>query len=389
MSFRYVSVFSGAGGLDIGLERAGLRAASLCEIERVFCETLEANKGWRHEDNHEYHVDSRILNADIREVSGSDLFSEGELDLVVGGPPCQAFSSSGKQLSVLDPRGALVSEYYRIIDELRPKMFLFENVRGLVTARDAQGRPGGVITELIRILEDLGYSVRSALLNSADFGSSQRRVRCFLLGSREGTAPLFPAPTHSKDGGLLTLPWNSLASLLKVYAEADETQFVFPTRVLAKQFESIPNGSGLKSPGKAEATRPNGHWGYRQGTFISDLELPARTVTGSQSQDWVRWGGALRRLTFSEIRQLQGFPRDWTFKGTKAQVYKQVGNAVPSVFGEVLGEVIVKHLMANNGGPTQKIPMPHSFQSYIDYTVKDHNRNAASRQIHKRFAPAE
>ena len=161
MKFRYVSLFSGAGGLDIGLEMAGLEPVSLCEIEREFCSTLKRNQGWAHKDGRTYLQSARILNADIRDVSHKDLYSGDELDLVVGGPPCQAFSSSGKQLSVLDPRGALVSEFYRIVDALKPKMFLFENVRGLVTARDKTGEPGGVVTELIHILEEAGYSCRA------------------------------------------------------------------------------------------------------------------------------------------------------------------------------------------------------------------------------------
>ena len=385
MTTQYVSLFSGAGGLDIGLERAGFEAVSLCEIESVFCRTLSANQGWAHGDARKYLSNATIVNTDIRDVRAEDLSNGKRVDLVVGGPPCQAFSSSGKQMSVLDLRGALVSEFCRIVGELKPRVFLFENVRGLVTARDKNGEPGGVITELIHVLEELGYSCRAALLNSADYGACQRRVRCFIIGSSRGKAPAFPEPMCQKDGGLFSEQWRSLRDFLEQHADQDSSQFTFPTKQLAQQLAEIPCGSGLKSQGKAEATRPGGHWGYRQGTFIADLDLPARTVTGSSSQDWIRWDGMLRRLTFKEIKELQGFPDDWLVEGTKAQQYKQVGNAVPTVFGEALGQTILQHLKNFPKGKPVRIDIPESFKEHIDYTKRDHARNASSRTIHRHF----
>jgi len=382
---KYISLFSGAGGLDVGLERAGLEPVSFCEIEPAFCESLKANSGWVHEDGKIYFKNAKIINSDIREVKSKELSGENEIDLIVGGPPCQSFSSSGKQLSVLDPRGALLREFYRFIEEIQPKMFLFENVRGLVTARDKKGVPGGVITDLIHILEEIGYSVRAGLLNSADYGSYQRRVRCFLIGSKKGLAPLFPEPTHSKEENLLSQKWLTLRDFLNRYEDTDETNYVYPTESLKRQIEHLPNGSGLKSLGKQEATRPGGHWGYRQGTFIADLELPARTVTGSQSQDWIRWNESLRRLTLKEIILLQGFPNDWILKGNKANQFKQIGNAVPTIFGEILGNTIKKHLDSFPTNNPEKIKIPESFNNYIEYTKKDHERNKASRQVHLQF----
>ncbi|MHC1701859.1 MAG: DNA cytosine methyltransferase [Humidesulfovibrio sp.] len=386
MSLKYVSLFCGAGGLDIGLERSGLVPISLCEIEKCFCDTIQKNIGWKHCDGHSYFTGAKIINADIREVNHRDLLDGETLDLVVGGPPCQAFSSSGKQLSVLDPRGALVSEFCRIIDSLKPKMFLFENVRGLVTARDRFGEPGGVISELLNILSEMGYSCRAKLLNSADYGSYQRRVRCFIIGSRNGEPPLFPHPSFDKVAGLLGGKWKTLGDFLSRYADTVAANFTYPTEALMEQLKDIPSGSGIKSPGKAEATRPGGHWGYRQGTFIADLGTPARTVTGSASQDWVRWGGNLRRLTFNEVKRLQGFPEDWIVQGNKSQQFRQIGNAVPTVFGEALGHIIVSHLKEFPSCPPVQIDFPESFKGYIAYTKKDHARNSESRVIHKHFS---
>ncbi|MBF8277816.1 MAG: Cytosine-specific methyltransferase [Candidatus Brocadiaceae bacterium] len=381
----YVSLFSGAGGLDIGLERAGFRSVSLCEIESVFCDTLKVNQRGIHDDGHEYFKEAKIFNADIRDISGADLANGKQIDLVVGGPPCQAFSSAGKQLSVLDPRGLLVNEYFRVIDEIQPRMFLFENVRGLVTARDSGGDPGGVIKELLKRFWEAGYSCRAELLNSADYGSFQRRVRCFIIGAKHGKSPLFPAPTHQKQGGLFYATWKSLGAFLENHADQNREAFTLPTETLALQLHGLPNGAGLKSKGKAEKTRPGRYWGYRQGTFIADLSLPARTITGSACQDWIRWDGLLRRLTLNEVKLLQGFPSDWEICGTKAQKYKQIGNAVPTLFGELIGEVILKFLCEYPDSSPAFIEMPHTFRGYIDYTKKDHARNADSRTVHRRF----
>jgi DNA (cytosine-5)-methyltransferase 1 len=272
------------------------------------------------------------------------------------------------------------------VDELKPKMFLFENVRGLVTARDGSGEPGGVICDLLEQFHELGYSCRATLLNSADYGSHQRRVRCFIIATRQGRAPIFPEPTHQKSSDILFPSWRSLGQFLKEHADPDKANYTFPTKELSEQLNVIPDGSGIKSMGKAEPTRPGGHWGYRQGTFIADQNLPARTVTGSASQDWIRHDGVLRRLTLREVMLLQGFPADWHLLGTKEQKYKQVGNAVPTVFGELLGAVILEHLKNYPSTPPERLEVPKSFMGYIDYTKRDHERNASARSVHRQFS---
>ena len=210
-------------------------------------------------------------------------------------------------------------------------------------------------------------------------------MRCFIIGSRRGEAPVFPEATHQKEPGLFGGSWRTLGEFLGTHAEANATKFTYPTEELGKLLREIPDGSGIKSKGKAEPTRPGGHWGYRQSTFIADQKLPARTVTGSVSQDWIRHDGVLRRLTLREVMLLQGFPDDWHILGTKAQQFKQVGNAVPAVFGELLGQVIKEHLDNYPTEPPVRLEMPKSFKGYIDYTKKDHARNASARSIHQQF----
>jgi len=196
---------------------------------------------------------------------------------------------------------------------------------------------------------------------------------------------LFPEPTHQKSPDFLFPKWRALGEFLNEFADKDASNFTFPTDELDKQLSRLPDGSGIKSSGKAEPTRPGGHWGYRQGTFIADQDLPARTVTGSASQDWIRHEGILRRLTLQEVMLLQGFPADWHILGTKAQKYKQVGNAVPAVFGELLGATIREHLAEYPTEPPERLDLPKSFRGYIDYTKRDHARNASARSVHRQF----
>jgi DNA (cytosine-5)-methyltransferase 1 len=395
-SITAISLFTGAGGLDIGLERTGIDVISANEIEPNYVRTLEVNQRNKIPipgRKRNYLQGAEIISADVREVPEGRLCPGGTgVDLIVGGPPCQPFSSAGKMGSVSDERGLLFHEFVRIVRYWKPTAFLFENVRGLITARGLDGEPGSVIRQILRDFEDIGYSCRAALLNAADYGSFQRRVRCFILGVRYGRAPEFPSPTHSRQGKEATAqllfnnpgiePWRTLGEFLEIHADEDRDNWVRPTPILEKELRTLPAGSGLKSSGVVEQSRPGGHWGYRQGTFIADLSLPARTVTGSTSQDWIRLkDGTLRRLTIKEIAALQGFPTRWVFAGTKADQFKQVGNAVPVVFGEIMGRTIQNYL-ANcpRGVKAIRLPLPNSFLDYMEYTKKEEARNGASRR---------
>ena len=170
--------------------------------------------------------------------------------------------------------------------------------------------------------------------------------------------------------------------LLALFSDKDETNWVRPTTELNEQLRGIPEGSGLKSKGRIEATRPNGHWGYRQGTFIADQTKPARTVTGSSSQDWIRLSdGSLRRLTEKEIAMLQGFPPEWVFCGTKADRFQQIGNAVPTVFGLLLGKTIADYLKGGyeNLPKDNETVLPKDIRESIRYTIYDNERNGQYR----------
>jgi DNA (cytosine-5)-methyltransferase 1 len=387
-----VSLFTGAGGLDIGLEQAGFRTVSAVEADADCVASLRENQRAGLPTGHGGHhlSGTNLVAADIETVEAKHLRPAGAPrgwvpDLLAGGPPCQPFSSSGKMLSVEDPRGRLFQHFVRLAEALRPKLILFENVRGLVTAKGPRGEPGEVLHLVKDAFEGIGYATTVALLNAADYGVPQRRVRCFLMAARCTALPIFPEPTHAETPGKGLfdgpLPWVTLGEFLASFPPPAEADLVRPTPALAAQLAQVPPGSGLKSPGAREATRPGGHWGYRQGTFIADLAQPARTVTASASQDWIRAAdSSLRRLTLRECAALQGFPPGWRFVGPLASRFRQVGNAVPVPFGKVLGEALRAALREETGTKPPSAPLPRELVAAIDYTRRENRRNGASRQ---------
>lgn len=391
-AFTAISLFSGAGGLDIGLEQAGFRTISAVDNEPDCVRTLLENQAAeiRFGNGSCYLEGAKVIQAGIETLEPADFKPPSAdrdwvPDLMAGGPPCQPFSSSGKMLSVSDPRGRLFEDFVRMAEGLQPKLILFENVRGLVTARGPKGEPGEVLDMVRAAFESIGYATTFALLNAADYGSPQRRVRCFMMATRSTCLPDFPEPTHSEfpDTGLFGgLPrWMSLGEHLATLPAATEDEIVRPTTRLAAQLVGVDAGSGLKSAGAREATRPGGHWGYRQGTFIADLNQPARTVTASASQDWIRQSdGSLRRLTLRECSGLQGFPPEWRFAGPVASQFRQVGNAVPSIFGRVLGEALIATLQRKRTPKPESAPFPREFGAAITYTKREHARNGESRR---------
>lgn len=390
--FSSVSLFSGAGGLDIGLEQAGFHTLFAVDNDVDAIRTLQLNQvaAIPAGNGRTYLQGTEVLPAcGVETVTADQLRPKGVgpswvPDLMAGGPPCQPFSSSGKMLSLEDPRGRLFEHFVRLAAALRPKLILFENVRGLVTARGPHGEPGEAIRLVKEAFEGIGYATSFALLNAADYGVPQRRVRCFLMATRCTAVPIFPEPTHAETptNSLFDhrLPWVSLGELLATQPPPADEEVVRPTARLAEQLGRVPDGSGLKSAGAREATRPGGHWGYRQGTFIADLKQPARTITASASQDWVRLPDrSLRRLTLRECAAIQGFPCQWQFAGPLAGRFRLVGNAVPVRFGRILGHALISALQERERSRPLSAPFPAEFHVAIAYTKREQARNGASR----------
>jgi len=384
-----VSLFSGLGGLDLGLELAGWDCVFATDIDPRAIESLRANQGFKLENGARFLQNAQIEQADIRNLSGADLLSKtgrkrGDITLLAGGPPCQSWSSAGHQLGFEDPRGQLIEEYLRVASELDCRYLLFENVRGLVTARGPDGVPGSALAWLRKQLFERGWQTRVELLNAADYGVPQRRVRVILVGFRGGDTPRIPTPTCAKSAGLNgLLPWRTLGDCLAELDPPIDDEIIRPAGKLAGELATIPPGSGVKSPGKREATRPGGHWGYKQGAFVADLGLPARTITANAQQDWIKDPvRGLRRLSPRECAAVQTFPVGWTIAGKRADQYRLIGNAVPPHLAHAVG-VALLDIGQGAAGPKRwaaLAPLPDRLQSAIEYTQREELRNGRSRR---------
>lgn len=387
----FISVFSGAGGLDLGLEQAGWDCLFATDCDPAAIATLERNRGYALGQGRKALSDAVIRLADVRDLSGDRILAEagmrrGEVPLLAGGPPCQSWSSGGLQKGFADPRGRLVDDYLRLAKEIDARWLLFENVRGLLTARGQDGVPGSALQYVRSSLYERGWLSKVALLNTADFGIAQRRVRLILVGYRAGDEPRFPIPTHaaSPSGGLM--PWLTLGQCLSQVSSPQNDEIIRPTGKMALELADLPPGTGAKSQGKKEATRPGGHWGYKQGAFIADTLKPARTVTASSQQDWIRDPVlGLRRLCPRECAAIQTFPSEWAMVGNRQTQYRLIGNAVPPELGRVLGLALAE-AFSNTVDPepsfmaTGLSPLPAELQSAITYTLREERRNGPSRR---------
>lgn len=392
-NLRYVSLFSGAGGLDLGFEQAGWTCCYSSDIDATSIATLERNR--RSKAKRAALSNSFVERADVQDLRGREVLAKaglrkGDALALVGGPPCQSWSSAGHQRGLDDPRGKLIRDYVRLASELDVRWLVFENVRGLLTARGPDGEPGSALSYLRQALLDAGFQTEVNLLNAADYGVPQRRVRLFLVGYRRGDRPVFPESTHAKDVGLFAegrKSWVTLGDCLRHMPAPLESEIIRPSPKLERKLRKVPEGSGLRSEGKRETTRPGGHWGYRQGCFVADTRLPSRTITASSQQDWIRDPNlGLRRLSPRECAAIQTFPSKWEFEGNRAEQYRQIGNAVPPqlafAIARSLGDHVRLALQYRSAARVSRelAPLPPSLESAIEYTRKDGLRNGESRR---------
>ena len=196
MEKRLISIFSGAGGMDIGFHSAGFRTAVAVEQDPSCCNTLRLNM-----------PKTPVLEGDITSITTDDILTAAKakplgIDLVIGGPPCQSFSLAGKRMGMNDPRGLLVLEFIRIVREALPKAFVMENVKGMITWSKGKAIEA-IIEEASKPILFMGteykYDISYQVLNSADFGAPQFRERVFIVGNRLGKKFKFPEPTHGNN----------------------------------------------------------------------------------------------------------------------------------------------------------------------------------------------
>lgn len=383
----FVSLFSGAGGLDLGLEQAGWNCLYAADNEPTAVASLKANQ------QQGFAPEAILEVADVRNLTGKEILKKvgrkkGEIPLMAGGPPCQSWSSAGHQKGFNDPRGVLFQDFIRLADECDCRMIVFENVRGLLTARGPNGVPGEALEIIRKTMLNRGYSSAVSLQNVADHGVAQRRVRLIIYGYRGIDKPEFPLPRYAKtDSNELSLlpSWRTLGDVLETIKKLKPEEIIKPSGLMATRLKGLMPGEGIKSVGKKETTRPGGHWGYMQGGFVANPSAPSRTVTASAQQDWIRLSdGTYRRLCPRECAAIQSFPQNWCFEGSVSKKYRLIGNAVPPMFAKALGHVLAKSVSSaksrRKAQGTVALDLPKHLADAIEYTKKEEKRNGASRR---------
>jgi DNA (cytosine-5)-methyltransferase 1 len=354
-----ISLFTGAGGLDLGFEAAGFETAVAVEMDERCVETLRANRNWP------------VINRDVAKVTTAELLNTaglmpGEADVLIGGPPCQPFSKSGfwatgEARRLDDPRATTIDHYLRILAEARPRTFLVENVEGL----GFKGKDEG----LERIRSALGainayhkthYQPAIAVLNSADYGVPQVRRRLFVIGSRDGRPFRFPDPIHINPGlarpGDNRRPWRTAWDALHDLSEPTNAELAVKGK-WAGLLPSVPEGQNYLHHTDRGDGEPLFGWRRRYWSFLLKLakDQPAWTLQAQPGPATGPFHWTSRRLSIREMARLQTFPDSFDVRGSVADAQRQLGNAVPSLLAEVLAREIRAQLLdapLGDGDPT-------------------------------------
>lgn len=304
---RIVSLFSGAGGLDLGLQRAGHTIIWANDIDKDAVETYR------------YNISKDIICADIKSIQISQI---PIADVVVGGFPCQGFSMANLRRNTSDERNSLYKFFYEIVKANQPKYFIAENVKGILSLGN-----GTVIRQIESDFIDAGYNISISLVQMADYGVPQNRQRVIIIGNRKDLPQskylLLPQRSHSKDGK--TLPkWITIKETLSKYPDPNEPNQYY-NHVASSYKINVRNFTGHR---------------------VTDADKPCPTIlargNGGGGVVAIPHYNGSRRLTVRESAAIQTFPDDFLFIGKLNSCYRQIGNAVPVLFAQKIGVELLK-----------------------------------------------
>jgi len=373
-----LSFFSGAMGMDLGLEKAGFKTIFACENNNACRKTISKNrpKIGLIGDIRDY------TPQEIKNISGLD--KHDEIDLIVGGPPCQAFSTAGKRKGFEDERGNVFLTFIDTIIALKPKYAVIENVRGLLSAplkhrpHNVRGKdfqnlqpdelPGGALNHIIKKLNEDGYSVTFNLYNSANFGTPQKRERVILICSRVGEKVPYLEPTHSEKGENNLPKWKTFREAVSHLKDCKHDYINFPEKRLnyyrkieeGKNWRSLPidiqkeaMGVSFYSGGGKTGFLRRLAWDKPSPTLLTHPAMPATDLCHPIEN---------RPLSIQEYKAIQEFPEDWKIEGSILEQYKQIGNAVPVGLGFAVGNLLMKLIK----GQEVKINPKFKFSRYLN-----------------------
>lgn len=346
-----ISLFSGAMGLDIGLGKAGLNVVIGQDFEPSCVETMRANG-------------HNVLGGDIRDVKPETLLemtglNVGEPFMICGGPPCQPFSTAGKRLGINDPRGSLFMDFIRIIDYIRPRFFVMENVKGIISSPlkhvpekesvkdDPEQKLGTVLDVILSEFNKLGYKTVYGVLDAVNYGVPQFRERFVLIGSRDSEDIFLPLPTHFQMHQNSDYRWKTVGEVIKDL-ESQPGEYTPLSGDRKKYIHMIPEGGNWRDlPSEIIPIAMGGAYesgGGKVGFYrrLSYMQ-PSPTITTSPAQKATMLCHPRqdRPLSIKEYARIQQFPDDWIFTGTISAKYRQIGNAVPVGLAEAIGRAII------------------------------------------------
>ena len=353
-----ISLFSGAGGLDLGLELAGFKTRACVELEHYAALALRQNKDLEHKlpGGAAYLADAQIIEADIQRQTGRGLLrsarlKRGEAALLAGGPPCVTFSVAGRREGLTAATGMLFRDYVRLLRATRPRGLIFENVKGLLSARGSDGVTGSAFTEICEAIASEGYALTWRVINAADYGVPQQRERVIILGLRGSKPPIFPEPTHrdaSKDLQTTRTPWTTVRDAIGDLPPAAPPgeESVIPNHVSRRHGPSVIRSFLGTPPGKRNARykRDKLKWD-RPSKVIRAQGKPKPDGSGQKnSSHQPLHPEEPRQLTPRECARIQGFP-DWYWLPPHfVNGYRVVGDAVPPKLAEILGRGMLTEL---------------------------------------------
>lgn len=356
-----IDLFCGAGGLSEGFRQAGFHVLAGLDCDEAAGKTFAAT-----------HPEATFLGGQIQNIQAKDLLKaagvkKGELDVIVGGPPCQGYSVYNHRRGVDDPRAGLFREYLRIVEGIRPRWLVMENVTGILSIAG-----GGIVSEINEGMQSLGYRVDMRVLKAEEFGVPQERRRVFFIATRTDCPISFPEPTHGSLKSSFVTVWDAISDLppLKNGGKAEDLPYnsaphnayqeMLRQGCLIVQNHSAPRLSSVNEA-RMQHIPPGGSW-----RDIPQELLPPGMQRAKRSDHTkrygrprkedlactiltkcdVHWGAYIhpvqdRAITVREAARLQSFPDNFIFQGSRTEQYVQVGNAVPPLLGKNIAEALI------------------------------------------------
>lgn len=348
-----LSLFSGAMGLDLGIEKAGFEILACIENDKKCVETIKLNK-----------KTIKVYPNDINEINPKEVMvdlgvKQGEIDLIVGGPPCQAFSTAGKQRSLNDFRGNVIIRFLDFVKDIKPKYFILENVRGIYYAKLAntppeyqeykklEHIPGSVIYFLFKEFTKLGYSINFNLFDSSLYSVPQRRERFIMFGALSSKPVSIPSPTTFKNKQTLSNAILDIQNIHHDFIRLSEKNVKYLSLLKEGEYwKNLPEKLQVEAMGKSfylSGGRTGFYrrlsWGKPSPTLVTHPTMPATMLIHPLEN---------RPLSIQEYARIQQFPDEWLFAGNIIDKYKQIGNAVPVGLGYMAGLAVKKHMKNKN-----------------------------------------